>query len=325
MLDIDKPLHLLKGTEAGIDIHLFAAYLRNRRGLRVRFITPADLRLIPNKNAKLGHTLCCAINPTNLNAGTEEFQSWTLVSRDGEIMEQIHQVAIELHQWELGELGEDMLKALAPLCFNDLRTVYLVHDKRMLGIVLQEIDSLVQQHRVLNTEEGEVLRRSIVPTVIPGSKEMKDLIHLGERRLLDGANYLLKPVSSGKGKGIIFGSDLTAKEWINSLRRLSDCHVKEGPSYVVQRAIKQPQFDVVVPGQGKSPSVMKQYLVGTIMVMNGESLGIGSWRSSSKKICAVSQGGTWMCSLVLDNRSDAPMLAPVTSQPYQFLFLKYLR
>lgn len=161
---------------------------------------PADLRLIPNDSANSGHTLCCTIDPTNLNTESEEFQSWRFVTQDGQVLERIHQVGLELHQHELEGLGEDMLKALAPICFNNLRTIYRVHDKRMLGIVLQEIDSLVQQHQVLNSEEGELLRRSIMPTVIPGSEEIQDFIRLEEARLLDRANYLMKPIGDGKGK-----------------------------------------------------------------------------------------------------------------------------
>jgi len=77
----------------------------------------------------------------------------------------LSKVALELHQWEMKALDQDILKALAPLCFNDLRTIFLVHDKRMLGIVLQELDSLVYRHNVLTLEEAEMLRNGIVPTI----------------------------------------------------------------------------------------------------------------------------------------------------------------
>lgn len=310
MFDLSKPIHLLKGTEAGYDIRLFADYLRERCGLNVQFIKPEHLRLIPNNNSK-GSTLCCASDPGELTSGNEEdLKAWRLISPEGEVLEKIHQVGLELHQWEMQDLGEDMLKALAPLCFNDLRTIYLVHDKRMLGIVLQELGSLVEEHMVLTTDEAEILRNGIVPTILPGSRELEELI----RRARNGSevkdNYLMKPIGGGKGHGILFGTDVTTDEWIESLLRLSESRV-EGQNYVVQRVVTQQKFDVVMPAENDKYSVQRNPFVGTFMMLNGEHLGIACWRTGPERICAVSRGGTWMVTLVRDSSTvPAP---PITS------------
>lgn len=82
----------------------------------------------------------------------------------------------------------------------------------------------------------------------------------------------------------------------------------------MQRVIKQAQFDVVVPQKDNRPDVQKQYFAGTFMIMNGEKLGIGVWRTSNERTFAPTRGGFWMCSLMLGNKTDAPALAPVTSE-----------
>ena len=289
-----------------MDIHLFAAYVQNRLGLQIRFILPTDLRLVSNGQAESGNTLCCVVNPADFESESEDFRNWRLISKDGEILEQVFQVGLELHQREMEDLGIEMLKALAPVCWNDLRTIYLVHDKRMLGIVLQELDSLVAKHQVLSFEEAEILRNGIVPTVNAGSDEMKSLLHLSKAGLVNKENYILKPIGSGKGKGILFGSDMPNSEWIDSLRRLSNHHKLEGQNYVIQRTVIQPQFKVVIPQGDSRSDELKHFFVGTFMILNGEQLGIGCWRSSKEKICAVTRGGTWMCSLMLDESKEIP-------------------
>lgn len=216
------------------------------------------------------------------------------------MLEQVFQVGLELHQREMEDLGLEMLKALAPICFNDLRTIYLVHDKRMLGVVLQELVSLVDEHYILSEVEAEILRNGIVPTAIAGSAETKALLSLARTGLVNKDHFIFKPIGSGKGKGILFGSDLRTEEFMSSLQRLSNHQSVDGVNYVVQRVIRQPQFDLVIPQNNGMSETKQHYFVGTFMMVGGEQLGIGCWRSSAEKICAVSRGGTWMCSLMLD-------------------------
>lgn len=70
--------------------------------------------------------------------------------------------------------------AVSLRCFNDLWTIFLVHDERMLGIVLEALDSLVKQHRLFSPAKAEVLRHSIAPTMYPGSKEMKAMLYVSK-------------------------------------------------------------------------------------------------------------------------------------------------
>lgn len=316
MFDINKPIHLLKSSEFGLDIHLFEYYFRERCGLKVHFIKPEQLRLIPNKAWGSGPTVWCAVPTAKIAPeDTEDVKDWRLISPEGEIFEQVHQVALELHQSELESLGADMLKALAPLCKNDLRTIYLVHDKRMLGIVQQELESLVEED-VLTKKEAETLRNGIAQTILAGSPELEDLIQRTRNGVAVKDDFVLKLTGSGKGKGIVFGTDISTEAWMEYLIGLSHPEVS-GLNYVIQCVARQPKFDVIVSSKSGKPIVEHNYVVGTFMMVDGKQLGNGCWRTGPGRICAISHGGSWMCSLVRDS-NVAPVLATGKLSPQNF-------
>ncbi|KAM3453617.1 hypothetical protein MY3296_003648 [Beauveria thailandica] len=281
----DKPLHLLKGEERGMDIQMFIYAVQQRLGTAPRLITPADLRLAPDAHGRT--TLCCLAPPAA--GGTT-----TLRTAAGELVEEIHQVGLELRQHELLQLDRDVWRHLSLRCFNDMRTVLLVHDKRMLGIVLQELGNLVARG-ALTPLQAAALDRGIAHTVLPGSPELQRLI---TDKNSNKDEYILKPVRGGKGAGIVFGEEMGVDEWraaVGRLRRPKPAVDDEGGLFVVQRKVEQIRYDVVLKKNGE---VGRFPLVGTYHVVNGRYLGIGIWRSSAERICAVSTGGSWMCSVM---------------------------
>ncbi|MCJ1334178.1 hypothetical protein MMC10_010885 [Thelotrema lepadinum] len=280
LFDPAIPLHLLKGQEDGLDIHVFITYVESATSRKPRLITPADLRLIPSPYSRTGNALHCVIAKD---------------AAGNEILERIYQVGLELHQAELLSMGPELLREVSLCCFNDLRTIFLVHDKRMLGIVLQELQSLVHKQKILTSAQAETLRRGITLTIIPGSPELSFLTRLSEWNPIIKDNLLLKPIRSGKGAGIVFGSDVTQEEWISQLERLRDPDIgSNGGTCVIQRRIEQPKVDILLyPGEGPQ----NNYLVGTFMSIHGRYLGLGLWRTSPDRICAISRGGAWICSV----------------------------
>ncbi|KAM3512677.1 hypothetical protein MY11210_003699 [Beauveria gryllotalpidicola] len=271
----DKPLHLLKGEERGMDIEMFVYAVQRRLGTAPRLISPADLRLAPDAQ---GRTTLCCLAPAG----------GALRTAAGEPVEEIHQVGLELRQHELLQLDRDVWRHLSLRCFNDMRTVLLVHDKRMLGIVLHELGGLVAR-RVLTRSQAAALDRGIARTILPGSPEL--------HTLTDKDEYILKPVRGGKGAGILFGEEMSVDEWraaVERLRRPPPVD-DEGGLFVAQRKVEQIRYDVVLKRSGE---VGRFPLVGTYHVVNGRYLGIGIWRSSAERICAVSTGGSWMCSVM---------------------------
>ncbi|OAA60622.1 hypothetical protein ISF_05661 [Cordyceps fumosorosea ARSEF 2679] len=288
----DQPLHLLKGEEDGIDIGMFIQAVHDRIGTEPRLITPTDLRLVADETT--GRTRLCCLATRGASSDGDAFRT-----AEGEAVEEIHQVGLELHQHELAALGGEMRRQLGLRCFNDLRTVLLVHDKRMLGIIGQELCSLVARG-VLTPAQAVILDRGVAQTILPGSPELLRLAAGGNCDDTTKDGYLLKPVRCGKGAGIVFGEDMTAEAWRSTLNGLRSTASPDSGSMVVQRRIKQQLYDVVLKrNDGNGMGEMKRnHLVGTYHVINGRYLGIGIWRSSAERICAISTGGSWMCSVI---------------------------
>ncbi|KAM0233800.1 hypothetical protein ACHAP5_010278 [Fusarium lateritium] len=285
----DRPLHLLKGAEKGIDIHMFIDAVWRRFGIKPRLITHAQLRLYPDTRSKSGYRLCCVVE------GHGDLpNSWRFTARDGEVWEEIHQVGIELHQRELIALDPEVLRQISLRCFNDMRTVLLVHDKRMLGIVRQELTDLVNRG-VIDKMQAEALDSGIVQTILPGSNELHALIRETIATPDLRHDYIFKPIRSGKGDGIVFGEDLTGAEWTARLQTLVSANVIPGVSCVVQRRIVPREYDLVLRA---SVGMVRYPLVGTYHVVNGKLLGLGTWRASGGRIVAVSSGGSWICSVM---------------------------
>lgn len=269
---------------------MFIDIVKRRFGVTPRLITPEDLRLEPNSQGKGGYKLYCVIkNPVDLGSIPN-----LTTNGSGEVLEEIHQVGLELHQRELQAMESNMLRQISLRCFNDMRTVLLIHDKRMLGIVKQELHPLVAR-QVLTPVQAQVLEKGIADTILPGSTELQELIQLSKDAPGLRHEYILKPVRSGKGAGIVFGEDfLSNDEWISALDRLRSPKIIPGIC-VVQRRIIPRLYDVVLQASGAR---VRYPLVGTYHTTHGKLLGLGTWRSSGSRICAVSCGGAWICSVI---------------------------
>ncbi|KPM41729.1 hypothetical protein AK830_g4830 [Neonectria ditissima] len=276
----EEPLHLLKGEEHGIDIHMFIDIVRSRFGVTPKLIKPEDLRLLPDPQGKGGYRLCCIAE--NVGDRLPHSTPSTLLTSQGEVLEEIHQIGMELHQRELLALEPEILRQVSLRCFNDMRTILLVHDKRMLGIVKQELQSLVLR-KVLTTSQARILDRGIVETMLPGSQELIQLFQASKNLPELKNDYLLKPVRGGKGAGIVFGDEFSPGQWIAALDRLKSPGLISGVTCVVQRRIVPRLYDVVLKASGER---LRYPLVGTYHVANGELLGLGTWRSSGSRICA---------------------------------------
>ncbi|KHN94385.1 uncharacterized protein MAM_07701 [Metarhizium album ARSEF 1941] len=285
---IDVPLHLLKGDEKGMDIHMMIHDFQRRFGVRPRLTTPADLRLLPDPDNKGRQKLYCVVRPDVRNS------SCALKTHQGELVEEILQLGLELHQRELLALEPDMLRQVCLLCFNDMRTLLLVHDKRMLGIVREELGPLVARN-VLSQAQADVLDRGIAKTILAGSAELRQLLLESQSSPAIRHQYILKPIRGGKGVGILFGDSISVDKWIDTLERMKSPGLATEAAYVVQRRITPRLYDMVLDSSGAR---VRYALVGTFHVVHGTLVGLGIWRTSADRICAISSGGSWLCSVV---------------------------
>lgn len=272
---------------------MFVDSVERRLGVRPRLITPDQLRLLPDSHSRDGHRLCCV---TVTTADASAAHPPLLISEQGEVVEEIFQVGLELHQRELAAMTQEMLRQVSLRCFNDMRTILLVHDKRMLGIVKQELPRLISRG-VLTTAQTRILDRGIVDTLLPGSAELQSLLERSKSAPALKDEYILKPIRGGKGAGILFGEDLDHNTWLSTLDRLlrQKSLSSGGTTYVVQRRIRPREYDVILKSSGE---MVRYPLVGTYHVSQGKLLGLGTWRASGGRIVAVSCGGSWVCSVI---------------------------
>ncbi|KIL93861.1 hypothetical protein FAVG1_02423 [Fusarium avenaceum] len=172
LCDTNYPLHLLKGEEKGIDIHMFIDAAKRRFGSAPRLITPDDLRILPDETSGSGYRLFCT-------ASSDGSPATATLIVGGETWEEVYQVGLELRQHEIMKMQPEVLRQVSLRCFNDMRTILLVHDKRMLGIVRNEAPRLVAR-KVITSAQAESLQRGIVDTILPGSPEMRKILQNSE-------------------------------------------------------------------------------------------------------------------------------------------------
>ncbi|MDZ4837593.1 MAG: hypothetical protein SGJ27_27725 [Candidatus Melainabacteria bacterium] len=187
-------------------------------------------------------------------------------------------LVIELHQDEL--LREDP-KWISQLClerphFNDLRTILLAHDKRMLGVFHN--DEIMADY--MTVDERKFLKENVVETHL-----VRDIQRAGNEAMNNKHDWVLKPNLLGKGEGMIFGHNTPENEWRNALR--DSLH----HDYVLQRYIKQKQFPILTR-VGNDVSVQELNVVGTLLCFDDQFIGPGIYRASKGDIVNVSGGGT---------------------------------
>ncbi|PYH46293.1 uncharacterized protein BP01DRAFT_27657 [Aspergillus saccharolyticus JOP 1030-1] len=214
-----------------------------------------------------------------------------MVSTEGERLDRVSQIGLHLFQHELRSVSTDILRHLALHCVYGLRSFLLVHGKRILGVLRQELDKLVSKH-VLTVEQAAVLRHGVVPTINSGFPQLSDLIDKQSRALINEDKYIIKPVRSGRGDGILLGRELSVSEWENLLLDLRDPALAPGRTvYNIQPLIDQPLLELL----DHRGEVQLSPLVGSCHLANGSFKGLDFWRADGKKIYNLNRGavGCW--------------------------------
>ncbi|KAL3435228.1 hypothetical protein BDV09DRAFT_185180 [Aspergillus tetrazonus] len=170
-----------------------------------------------------------------------------------------------------GGTFEKMHQVLATLAVNDLRVSLLVNDQRFLGIILQELNSLVTKHGILTQDQAEALQQCI------------QWIERNRRDEVGKGNYMLKTARQSRGSGHLLGADLSQQEWEKIMLGMQDPSIRPGnTSYVLQPFVQQVGFDLF-GDEGKK--INGSHMVGCYYSINGRFLGLEIWRSSTQKVC----------------------------------------
>lgn len=222
---------------------------------------------------------------------------------NGAVLEEVQQVGLQLFDYELFSLPTELVGHIALCCTNDVRSVFIVHDKRVLGIILQELDALVRR-RAFSLSQARILQKHIIPTILPGSKEFRDILNHARHNPQIKDGFLLKSFRDARGSGVLPGKDLSIDQWVSittPLRHL-DFQVPDN-QYILQPFLQLRTFEWF---WDKEQKVQKSRMVGTYYSVNGCFKGFGVWRTATETetVISASTKVLWVFLQLLTGRLD---------------------
>jgi hypothetical protein len=168
--DRGKAMFIVKGKEHGHDIHLFRQYWTTSYSQTCSFVRPDRLTI----------------------------ERGRLV--DGESLAPIEQFVLELHQEEILALSDELLQFISVTThlnyINDLRTIFLLHDKRLFSLLSNErfVYALL--------DRSDTSFTSLIPTTLVIDSMPKYVEHAIVHRRQD---WCIKPNAAGKGVDVTIG------------------------------------------------------------------------------------------------------------------------
>ena len=190
----------------------------------------------------------------------------------------VDQFIIELHQDELMHLPMEIIACLVNTCtiLNDLRTIFLVHNKRFLSL-LSDASFLADY---LSVDHRRLLKSHIIPSHLP--EKLVNDAQLYNKVTHERDQWLIKPCLFGKGEGIVFGKNVNPQDWIKIIQ---NC-MANSKDFVIQEYVNQEKFTILHEEKQQEFKV-----AGCLMCFDTKFLGPGLLRSSTKDLVALSQGG----------------------------------
>ena len=238
------------------DPHWVADLFSKKTGQKTRFVKPCDLKWLPIGGSDEAYGVFC---PTE----------------DGTGVERVHQVDFELTREEYAEIDFDILCHLASKCVNDPRSVFLVNDQRLLGILYEELDNLVAR-ATITRRQADIIHRGITPSFLPSSPTWSRVLDRSKSDSTFKDQWVLKYARAGVSEGHIFGRVVDNQEWLNKLieAQASNSTPDKG-SYVLQEYINQTKYEVWHHVKQK---MMVCHEVSSWYACNGKFLGLGGVR-----------------------------------------------
>ena len=170
----------------------------------------------------------------------------------------------EFNQMEIESLSEHSIEILAQSnALNDLRTIFLIHDKRFLAILCDD----EFQREFLDNSEREFFSGYLIPTY---TYLQADFI---EKARHEKEQWLLKHSLLGKSEKVYAGVHCSASEWeeLYSSGSVRDMVLQP---YIKQRRVKASIGD----------NHFCDYVTGTLLCLDNNFFGTGLFRTSSFEI-----------------------------------------
>lgn len=167
-----------------------------------------------------------------------------------------------LNQKDILKLPERILKKMIDgMHYNDFRSVFLAHDKRVFTLFF--LDEFTEHF--LSEEETAFLRSHVIPTYVYGRNR-----EIWEDARVHKDQYILKHYCLGKSEKVFAGCMTKQEEW-EQLWTSGD--VRE---MILQPFISQRTCENVWEGERYT-----EYIAGTILCIDDDYYGTGLFRSSS--------------------------------------------
>jgi len=189
------------------------------------------------------------------------------LSVDGRL---IDRAILELDRSELPKIADDALAALinSEAYFNDVRTLVLVHDKRVLAVLCNEE---IMRDCLPDADLAE-LHQYLIPSWAPASPEEAEIV------LSQPENLIAKRSSGGRGLGTVVRGDSDLTLW----KSLVSDHWAD---YMFQPYLQQLEY--LSPEHESDQSLI--HLVGMQLCWNATSYGIGVFRGSDQAVINLHQ------------------------------------
>ncbi|KAF4988259.1 hypothetical protein FGRMN_9883 [Fusarium graminum] len=272
MFDSEKPLFCIRDKWPGADSQVLSAIHAARGEQAIKTVRPLDLEARPDESSSTGFALWDRATNTHL-------EQWF----------------VEMWQEEYARLDETVIRQLALTPLNDPRTVFIVHDKRLLGIIPEELPEMISRG-VLTPEEADVVASGIIQTINPGSGGIRDLLRESIKDDNVRKDYIYKPCRDGMGHGIELGRNLSQEAWLERLKKLAnpDALQPHDDAAVIQRLVDHKWYDVVrheVPtDDGVKPK--KFHLIGSMFMFHNQDFYPAAWRMGLETHLGITEENT---------------------------------
>lgn len=182
--------------------------------------------------------------------------------------EPVSQFILEMDREELKKISPNIVDKLIEQSsyFNDIRTLILIHDKRVLAVMY---DDLIMSD-YLSEEDYDFLKKYLIPSFVITDASGCDTFIDGEQ------NLILKLNSGGRGIGAYVKSDCTPEDWNTIIRENWD-------KYLIQHFVGQKEFNDIENNR-------QIHLVGMLLCKEDKNYGSGLFRGSDETVVNVHQG-----------------------------------
>lgn len=168
----------------------------------------------------------------------------------------------EFNQHEMMDLSDEAIRSIAVSnSLNDMRTIFLIHDKRFLS-VLTSRDFLDE---FLSKDDADFLMDHLVPTCTYGSRP-----DLWENARENREDWVVKHALLGKSEEVHVGCVTDQEAWLGLFQS------EELRNMVLQPFVKQRRIASRIGDR-----TFQDYAVGTMLCFDDEFFGPGIFRTSS--------------------------------------------